>query len=135
MLCLCRGCFHLHGQNSEQADYLRLPQIDESRYCYQFKTSVLYSVPIRNPDPKNWTVHAGVNLQQEMYSGISQEMEPSDLVIHPSYSTETFENDIALIRLMDHLTMGRMVSPVCLPTSDDEVVAGEKYDALLSIFS
>lgn len=90
-------------------------------------TESVYFLAHRYAEPKNWTVHAGANLQQEMSSGISQKMEPSDFVIHPGFSTETFENDIALIRMTEHLTMGKMVSPICLPTSDDEVVPGERY--------
>ncbi|KAM4030718.1 complement C1r subcomponent-like [Anomaloglossus baeobatrachus] len=39
--------------------------------------------------------------------------------IHPDYSTENFDNDIALIQLENPVTMNRNVSPICLPENSE----------------
>lgn len=54
--------------------------------------------------------------------------EPTELVTkiqhiikHPQFSNETFDNDIALVKLGQHITFTNYILPICLPQSSDEV--------------
>ena len=53
--------------------------------------------------------------------GYEQEVRVSDIFVHPDYDAETVDNDIAVLRLRAPLKMNRFVSPVCLPSSEDEM--------------
>ncbi|ROT72255.1 CUB-serine protease [Penaeus vannamei] len=56
----------------------------------------------------------------------SQWMEIAEIVNHPSYDSNTLDNDIALIRLKTEIQFpsDNKIAPVCLPT------AGEMYDSV-----
>ncbi|ROT72249.1 CUB-serine protease [Penaeus vannamei] len=64
-----------------------------------------------------------------LYSGSeanSQWMQIAEIVNHPSYDSNTLDNDIALIRLKTEIQFpsDNKIAPVCLPT------AGEMYDSV-----
>ncbi|ROT72244.1 CUB-serine protease [Penaeus vannamei] len=56
----------------------------------------------------------------------SQWMQIAEIVNHPSYDSNTLDNDIALIRLKTEIQFpsDNKIAPVCLPT------AGEMYDSV-----
>lgn len=49
--------------------------------------------------------------------------DPSSVIVHPSYSKTTFDNDIALIRLRDHISFNNYILPICLENEklDDDI--------------
>ena len=71
--------------------------------------------------PSQVIVYAGSNTR---FSG--QSRVASRVIVHPSYVSGTFENDIALIQLSTPLTMTSAVKPICLPSiSSATLAAGE----------
>lgn len=44
--------------------------------------------------------------------------DPSSVIVHPSYSKTTFDNDIALIRLRDHISFNDYILPICLENEE-----------------
>jgi prostatin (serine protease 8) len=48
----------------------------------------------------------------------------SDLILHEDFNLDTFDSDVALIRLTSPVTWSPAVSPVCLPPPDYEVPPG-----------
>jgi secreted trypsin-like serine protease len=69
------------------------------------------------------TIYAGSTIR---YSG-TQSSTGSNLIVHPSYNSTTYVNDIALLRLASPLIMSDpAVSALCLPTvSSTTLSAGE----------
>ena len=66
-------------------------------------------------------VYAGSN---NISSG--QSIVASRIIVHPSYRSNTFENDIALIQLITPLTMSNSVKIICIPSvSLATLAAGE----------
>ncbi|UXI14518.1 Caspase-1 precursor [Sarcoptes scabiei] len=52
----------------------------------------------------------------------SEQQEPiSAMFVHPEYDPDTVDNDIALLKLRKPLKMNRYVSPICLPSADDQL--------------
>jgi len=50
-----------------------------------------------------------------------QDINIDKITFHPSYSSpEAFQNDIAVIRLSNNVTMNDLVHPICLPVHDDK---------------
>jgi secreted trypsin-like serine protease len=60
------------------------------------------------------TVDAGVN---NWCTEIGQKIPVYEMEIHPKYSTTTFDNDIAILKLSKDLTFSDSVKPACLPSS------------------
>jgi secreted trypsin-like serine protease len=59
------------------------------------------------------TIYAGSNFPR---SG-TQSKTVSQIIVHPSYVSATYENDIALLRLSSPLTMSDPnISPICIPS-------------------
>ncbi|XP_037793039.1 trypsin-1-like [Penaeus monodon] len=46
------------------------------------------------------------------------------VILHPQYNKQTFDNDIALLKLSKVLTFSTEVRPVCLPENDSKTYAG-----------
>lgn len=49
--------------------------------------------------------------EQEFRTGIA---DPSSIVVHPDYNKVTFDNDLALVRLRDHVAFTDYILPLCL---------------------
>ncbi|XP_055949985.1 mannan-binding lectin serine protease 1-like isoform X1 [Argiope bruennichi] len=58
--------------------------------------------------------------EEEFRTGIA---DPSSIVVHPAYNKVTFDNDLALVRLRDHVHFSDYILPVCLGDRD----LGEKF--------
>ncbi|PRD32795.1 UNVERIFIED_CONTAM: Coagulation factor X [Trichonephila clavipes] len=48
---------------------------------------------------------------EEFTTGIA---DPSSIVVHPAYDKKTFDNDLALVRLREHVRFTDYILPVCL---------------------
>lgn len=56
-----------------------------------------------------------------------QEIKPEKVFVHENYNSQTFENNIAIIKLSEPANLrGRSVRPICLPT--EELLQLEFYD-------
>lgn len=53
--------------------------------------------------------------------GTEQEVAVSEIFVHPEYDNYTVDNDIAVLKLERPLEMDDYVSPVCLPSTDDQM--------------
>lgn len=49
------------------------------------------------------------------------------VIKHPHFSNETFDNDIALVKLQQHITFTDYIAPICLSSSSDEVEAMNSF--------
>lgn len=49
------------------------------------------------------------------------------IIKHPHFSNETFDNDIALVKLVKHITFTDYILPICIPTSPEEVQLINSY--------
>ncbi|XP_031793751.1 transmembrane protease serine 12 isoform X1 [Sarcophilus harrisii] len=69
-------------------------------------------------EPQFWVAVVGVNdiLQNRKKN---KKIKIDDIIIHPEYKHNTFENDIALIHLKDPVTYNDFVQPICLPFFND----------------
>ena len=78
---------------------------------------------VEYPRASSWTVYAGVSTLSEM-KPYGQQSSASDLIIHKEFKTETYNKDIALLRLTKPLVFGSSVRPVCMPTSTEDLSPG-----------
>ena len=69
---------------------------------------------IPNEDFSKWTIRAG-----DVDKRKGQEVQIAEVINYPSYFEGTIGNDIAIIKLAEHLTLGDTVQAVCLPPSWD----------------
>ncbi|XP_051994642.1 serine protease 33-like [Xyrauchen texanus] len=70
-----------------------------------------------NPDPSDFTVYLGRKSQEkpnpnEVSRSISQ------IIIHPSYNTDSKDNDITLLQLSSPVAFSKYIKPVCLAAAD-----------------
>lgn len=49
------------------------------------------------------------------------------IIKHPHFSNETFDNDIALVKLVQHITFTDYIAPICLPSAAEEVAAMDAF--------
>lgn len=48
----------------------------------------------------------------------------AEVILHPSYDSDDFDNDVALVKLSEVLAFSAEVRPVCLPEDDSKTYAG-----------
>lgn len=69
-------------------------------------------------DPNNPPPPPEVRLGRYDQSAVDEETQfvtkIAEVIKHPEFSKETFDNDIALVRVTDHIPLTDFVSPVCL---------------------
>jgi len=58
-----------------------------------------------------------------------QRVKPSSWTSHPSYNSNTQDNDFAIVQLSSPVTFSNTVSPVCLPSSSSNNYDGQKATA------
>ena len=80
---------------------------------------------LRDTDPSHWLVLTGAH---DLLAVETERVAHSvdRIVIHKHFSLDTFDNDIALIRLTNPVEWSQAVSPVCLPPRDLELPGGTK---------
>lgn len=66
--------------------------------------------------PSGWTVSLGLqSLQGENPNKVSRNV--AKIILHPNYDSETYDNDIALLRLSSPVRFTDYIRPVCLAAS------------------
>ncbi|XP_040164889.1 uncharacterized protein LOC120901254 [Anopheles arabiensis] len=66
------------------------------------------------------SVHVGrIHLKEA--SEYTQTLGVQEIILHPRFSRNSFNNDIALIKLSSNITMNQYVQPVCLWTMDNKL--------------
>lgn len=78
------------------------------------------------PHPQNWTIFAGATSinEMELLVNSTQRFRPTHVITHPDFDQITYDNDVALMRLDDHVVLDDVVSTICLP-DPEEIVAAE----------
>ncbi len=61
----------------------------------------MIGVTSRNYDDQDETGHAKTRIQ--------------DILLHPNFDRDTFDNDIAILALGSHVDYGKNIQPACLP--------------------
>uniref|UniRef100_A0A8C5PPA3 complement subcomponent C1r n=1 Tax=Leptobrachium leishanense TaxID=445787 RepID=A0A8C5PPA3_9ANUR len=81
-------------------------------------------------DPSSINIFlGGVDVDEQIKMG---NHEVSDYHLHPDFNYESFDNDIALVRLKSPLVMNLNVSPVCLPEQGNELLYEDRKQGLVS---
>ncbi|XP_019750870.1 transmembrane protease serine 2 [Hippocampus comes] len=73
--------------------------------------------------PSVWTVYSGDISLRKMSYYYGNKVEK--IISHEKYDSETYDNDIALLKLDTPLTFSKRVKPVCLPNFGMEFSAGD----------
>ncbi|KAL7373037.1 hypothetical protein ABVT39_026157 [Epinephelus coioides] len=74
-------------------------------------------------EPQGWTILLGRQNQQGVNPNeVSRNV--AEIVLHPDYDSNTFNNDIALLRLSSPVTFTDYIRPVCLAASDSVFNSG-----------
>ncbi|KAM3848189.1 transmembrane protease serine 12 [Vipera latastei] len=68
------------------------------------------------PKPDNWRAVVGLH-HLYVHWPFSKEYHIKDIIMHSDYEFGTFENDVALFRLMQFVKYNDYVQPICLPDS------------------
>lgn len=75
-------------------------------HCQHRATSLVWSLQV--------VVVAGEH-QRSVTEGSEQVMEVRDIILHPGYDAVTYENDIAIVKLMENLNFNEYVQPIGMP--------------------
>ena len=66
------------------------------------------------PNASEWTVYVGESDRFRMPVS-AQVAQVTDVMTHEFYDEDSYENDIALMRLKSHLRLNAKVQTICLP--------------------
>lgn len=66
----------------------------------------------------------GEHITSTTSDGQHTDMVVEKIISHPSYSRNTINNDIALMKLASPVRFTKYVKPVCLPSQDQNVPVG-----------
>ncbi|XP_026547861.1 transmembrane protease serine 12-like, partial [Notechis scutatus] len=69
-----------------------------------------------HPKPDKWKAVVGLH-HLYIHWPFSKEYHIKDIIVHSDYEFGTFENDVALFKLMQFVKYNDYVQPVCLPDS------------------
>jgi hypothetical protein len=79
---------------------------------------------MKNVPVSNLTIYAGSNI---LWSG-NQTRNAPRIAVHSDYDSSTFENDIALIKLVSPLEMNRSnIGSICLPSVNSTILANGEW--------
>ena len=100
--------------------------------CYRnVKTNdgIFFVFCYRDLTANNWVVFAGAHDLMAFESSRSPYAVVS-VILHQSFDINTFDNDIALLKLARPIRWSRYVRPVCLPPPNFEFKAGTRCNIL-----
>ncbi len=72
----------------------------------------------------NYFDRVGEHITSTSSDGQHQDMAVEKIISHPSYSRNTIDSDIALMKLATPVKFGTYVKPVCLPKQGQNVPVG-----------
>jgi len=94
-------------------------QVDTSCHRKCYRRAVRALVQYRDLTAKNWLVLTGAHdllaLEPDRVAHTV-----AKVFLHPDFNLDTFDSDVALLRLNTPVTWSSTVSPVCLPPPDYE---------------
>ena len=90
-----------------EADWLQLTETSSARF----------------PFPHHWKLYAGVENRNAMPM-LAQSATVTDVIAHTQFTTATYNNDVALIRIKENLTFNLKVRPICLPPNNHHFLNG-----------
>ena len=71
--------------------------------------------------PSDWSVYAGKNYQNQMRDS-AQYAQVTKIIVHYLFDQDTFDHDIALLKLDRDLRFDINVNSICLPESSQHLV-------------
>ncbi|WAQ95847.1 CORIN-like protein, partial [Mya arenaria] len=97
--------------------------------AWPWHVSVFGGTDQKRRDVSNLLLRAG-QPRRDTFSAYTQELYPAELILHPGYNPHTVANDIALIRLHNHIRFNDHVRPTCLPSSERKLPIGTRCTVL-----
>ncbi|XP_032401257.1 ST14 transmembrane serine protease matriptase a [Xiphophorus hellerii] len=79
---------------------------------------------LRFGEPAKWEIYLGLHDQQKIDKFVVKR-KLKQIIPHPNYNPNTFDNDIALMELDTPIEYSDYIQPICLPTADYKIPAGQ----------
>ncbi|XP_023207560.1 suppressor of tumorigenicity 14 protein-like [Xiphophorus maculatus] len=79
---------------------------------------------LRFGEPAKWEVYLGLHDQRKIDKFVVKR-KLKQIIPHPNYNPNTFDNDIALMELDTPIEYSDYIQPICLPTADYKIPAGQ----------
>ncbi|XP_043937025.1 suppressor of tumorigenicity 14 protein [Protopterus annectens] len=87
-------------------------------HCFQDEPNFRYS------DPKNWIAYLGLHNQNSPGS-LTRKHDIDRIITHENYNPDTFDFDIALLKLKLPVEFNNVIRPICLPDASHIFLAGQ----------
>ncbi|XP_060702779.1 suppressor of tumorigenicity 14 protein-like [Hemiscyllium ocellatum] len=87
-------------------------------HCFQDARDIKYS------DPNIWVAYLGLHVQLQLNEQVVMG-NIKQIIVHESYSPQTFDNDIALLELSSPVTFSSVIQPICLPVASHNFPVGK----------
>lgn len=102
----------------------RSSELEEFSYCRLISRGALLKVHLfSRTTTSDVTVYLGRRYQQ-LPNANEESKTISQIINHPSYNSQTQDNDISLLKLSTAVTFTDYIRPICLASSGSTYVAG-----------